>query len=81
MPDFHGTMHPEDDPLQYRSDETPVDREINRLRIDLSNQIAELTHRLGTLQKTVTMLMTVAWVTLAIVLAAASATGFLVLSR
>lgn len=81
MTDFSGTMQPDEDPLEYRRDETPVDREISRLRIDMSNQIADLSHRLSGLQKTVMILTNITAVTLLVAVLTLAACGFLVLSR
>lgn len=78
MTDFSGTIQPNEDPLEYRRDETAVDRELSRLRIDTSNQIAELSHQVRELRRSVAMLTALSWATLLLLLVAGAGCAFAV---
>jgi hypothetical protein len=67
VPDFSGTLQPDEDPLRYRGYDTPVDRELSQLRTETANHILDLTQRVTGLQRKISTLVTLLWVLLLLV--------------
>lgn len=77
MAEYSGTIRPDEDPMSYRGYDSPLDKELSRLRTETANHILDVRQRVTALQDKVSHLITLCWVLLLLAVASLAASGLL----